>query len=90
MQQYNRPTNNSMLFDMEVIDKKHTMLYVKTRYVIYGYEVKTHKEAVAFIQLLKESVDWDIKTHSYDAPAFHEFRQQWPNDYESVNYNPNF
>jgi hypothetical protein len=73
-----------------VEDPRHTTVYVKTRYIIYLYDLMTRREAIAFIELIKESVDWDFYTHSYDSAMFKAFRDQWPETMTATNYNPNF
>jgi hypothetical protein len=86
----NRHTNNSMLFDMLIEDEKHTTLYVKTRYTIYLYDCLNPEEARAMIQLIKDSVQWDLYSQSYSPILWGKFRQQWPETMSQVNYTPNF
>lgn len=85
-----RHTNNSMLFDLMVEDEQHTTLYVKTRYTIYCYDLLDAEEAKAFIQLIKDAVEWDLYSQTYNPSKFYQFRQQWPETMTRVNYTPNF
>jgi hypothetical protein len=81
---------NSMLFDLVVEDEKHTTLYVKTRYTIYLYDVMSPEEARAMIQLIKDSVEWDIFSQRYNPGKWAKFRQEWPPFMTQPNYHPNF
>lgn len=82
--------SNSMIFDLMVEDDTHTTLYVKTRYTVYLYDLMSAKEATAMIQLIKDSIDWDLFTQRYNPIKWAKFRQEWPPAMTQPNYNPNF
>jgi hypothetical protein len=81
---------NSMIFDLNVEDETHTTLYVKTRYTVYLYDVMSPDEARAMIQLIKDTVEWDLFSQRYNPVKWAQFRKEWPETMSQPNYHPNF